>query len=1003
MSKVMERFYSMVRGLVPPPRAKVGVGDVMPLVLFGVFYAVVLVGVVMMEWVAFTWLGAFWLMGLAIWVWWIDQCGFSGLRGMRKGMALWARLCLLGLFVALLAEPRMVRKDDSLSVVFLIDQSQSMRRDSVDEAKRFMAKIAAEKPMRDEIGVLTFGKGAVVELPPAEVFPFEGFALEVARDGTNLEKGLRLASAVLPDDKPGKIVLVSDGASTEGNVDGVLKQLKARGTKVDVLTADYRYDKEVLIERLELPRAVKMGETYEVAGIVRAESDGRGKLTLTENGQVVWQGDVDYHYGMNRYRIPIYMRNPGYYTYELTIDTEEGEDHIEENNRAISYLYLQGEGRVLLVTQPGGDMRDYDPIVQALRESERDVEVIDGYSLPDDPLAFLMYDCVMFVNVGAENFNAAQMSAVKEAVERHGTGFVMVGGENSYGPGGYNRTAIEEILPVTMDVSQRRVLPKAALTIVLHTCEFAQGNTWGQEITKAAIKVLSAEDEVGVLVYDWQGGEKWLFQLTPARNYPFLARQINGAQIGDMPSFAPTMRMAYNEMVKSDASMKHVIIISDGDPSPPSPALLNKFVKSKISVSTVAVFPHGNTLPPVMQQIANVTRGRFYFPKNPNLLPQIFIKEAKTLRKSMIQNKTFLPEMVYPSAVMKGINTMPNLHGYVITTPKARSTTILEVPATEDKDPVLSEWQFGLGKSAAFTSDLNTNWARDWMNWDNYKAFVHQMVTNVARVKEQSNLRMQLIADGGRGLILIEDYAPDSRFLEIGASVKGPDGKEEIVSLEQVGPRRYEAEFDLNGEGRYEVGVIGAGGEDANGEPIEEKTYGGLMVAYSQEYLRLRSNPIVMEEIAEKTGGKVLSGSEGASDIFEIEREAKSRSKPVFDWLLILLACLIPIDVGLRRIQIDWMVVREMIGFKKQRDVSRETYTNLLARKEGTRDRLYQDEKLQQARESQEEVGDIDESNHGLVGAMIGEEEAGAEKSEPDTMAILAAKRREERDAQDKE
>ncbi|QDU32373.1 von Willebrand factor type A domain protein [Poriferisphaera corsica] len=996
---MMKIFRMMRYGLVPPSRGEVLPRNLLSVVLFAAVYGMIILGVVMMEWVVFTWLSAFWLMLLGLWVWWIDVCGYGGLRGWRKEVVLWMRLGLLGLFVALLAEPRMVRKDDSLSVVFLMDQSQSMRREAVEEAKRFMVKIANEKPEKDAVGVLTFGKGAAVELPPAESFMFEGeYALGVARDGTNLEKGLRLAGAVLPDDRPGKIVLVSDGVSTEGNLDGVLRQLKARDVQVDVLTVDYKYDREVLVERLEMPRAVKMGETYEAAGIIRAEKEGKGKLSLMENGRVIWQDEVEYHYGKNRYNIPIYMRNPGYYTYELTMDAGEGEDEISENNRAINYLYLQGEGRVLMVVEPGGNEQDYLSVRQALLESDRAVEVVDAFGLPDDPLAYLMYDCVMFLNVGAEHFSGAQMGAVKEAVERHGVGFVMVGGENSYGPGGYNRTLVEEILPVSMDVTQRKVLPKAALAIVLHTCEFPDGNTWGKRITKAAIKVLSQEDDIGVLVYDYQGGESWLFNLTPARNFPILAKQINGAQIGDMPSFAPTMRMAYQSLAKSDASMKHVIIISDGDPQPPSPSLLNKFMKSKISVSTVAVFPHGNSVG-VMKQIANATGGRFYYPKNANLLPQIFIKEAKTLRKSMIQNKEFLPEAVYPSGVLKGIDTMPSLQGYVITTPKGRATTILEVPDSEDRDPVLSEWQFGLGKTAAFTSDLSPNWGKNWVNWDSYKAFVHQMVTNVARVKEQSNLRMQLVADGGRGLILIEDYSADSRFLEVGAKVKRPDGKDEVVKLEQVGPRRYEGEFELMGEGRYEVAVLGETGSGE--EAVEEKTYGGLMVAYSQEYLRLRSNPITMEKIAQATGGEVLTGEEEVEDIFEEEREAKARSKPVFDWFLLILACMIPIDVGIRRIQIDWTVIREMIGFKKATEVSRETYSSLLSRKEGARERLYQSDSLEKARMEQQDVPDLDESNQVLVG-VSGKDENDDDMGTSETMSRLAAKRREVRDAHDK-
>ena len=192
----------MMRSVFPRPRREVRPSDFVTLVMFGVLFGVVCVGAVLMDWVVYMWPVYFWLMGLGVWVWWMDMGGFSGVRGWRKHAVLLARLSLLGLFVVMLAEPRMVRKDDSLAVLFLLDHSQSIPRETQQDMKKFMTRIAADKPEKDQVGVLTFAQGAVVELPPAETFPFEGFANDIVRDGTNLEDALSLASAILPDDKP---------------------------------------------------------------------------------------------------------------------------------------------------------------------------------------------------------------------------------------------------------------------------------------------------------------------------------------------------------------------------------------------------------------------------------------------------------------------------------------------------------------------------------------------------------------------------------------------------------------------------------------------------------------------------------------------------------------------------------------------------------------------------------------------------------------------------------
>ncbi|KPJ51650.1 MAG: hypothetical protein AMS16_07635, partial [Planctomycetes bacterium DG_58] len=743
---------------------------------------------------------------------------------------------------------------------------------------------------------------------------------------TNLEKGLSLAAAMLPEENQGKIVLISDGTQTEGSLLSVLDDLKARDITVDVLPIEYAYTDEVWLEKLELPRRVKIGETYEASVILSSRSAGRGKLTLRENGRIIYQDNVDYNAGKNRYLMPLYLRQPGYYEYVATVEAPAGKDGRRENNTAINYIYLKGEGKVLVVTDPEGDERDWQLLLASLKKAERAVEVVNAYEFPRDALSLLPFDCVIFVNAPADAFDVVQLRAVRDAVYNSGIGFLMVGGKNSFGPGGYNRTPAEEALPVSMDIHQRKVLPKGALVIILHTCEFAEGNTWGKRIAKEAMRVLGAQDEIGILCFDWSGGEKWLFELTPAAEYERLVTLVNQAQIGDMPSFATTMKLGLEGLKKSDAATKHMIIISDGDPSRPPPKLLQEFIDAKVSISTVGINPHSPQDVKVLQLIAGATGGRFYFPKNPNQLPSIFIKEAKTLRRSMIQNKTFVPQEEFPSDILKGIEAVPELRGYVLTTPKPRSETILKGPETEDLDPVLATWRYGLGKTAAWTSDLSPNWAAAWVQWDKYHAFVKQLVTDISRTERPSDLYMQSFAEGNTGVIVVEDYHKEDTFLEVEAQVAGGRRKLSKLRLKQVAPRRYQGEFPLWGRGRYQVIATAVGGGR------NDRAVGGFVVPYSPEYLRFRSNPIVLGQIAEKTGGKMLTGDEEGEDIFTKERKPHASSRSIIDWFLLALVCLIPLDVGVRRVQLDWYVIRGWLGLDRKL-ASEEMLGALLERK----------------------------------------------------------------------
>ena len=793
-----------LRNVVPPPRKRITARGFLPFVLFLILFVGACLWVSLRHVVVFSSVAPFGLLILGAWIWWLQVAGYSGLSGSRATVALLVRLSVLAVLILALAEPRIVRRNEGLALMYALDVSDSMGEKVSDRSLSYILKTAGGKPEKDEAGLVVFGRDAAVELPPRLSFPFEVINTRVSKDGTDLARALSLSAAMVPEDKQGRIVLVSDGVETEGNIAGVLDDLKSRHIAVDVLPVQYEYQQEVWLERLDLPRQVRIGETYEATVLLYSLQPGDGKLVLRENGKAIAEQTVHYERGKNRYALPLYFREPGYYEYVATIEPPAGKDGWQENNTAINFVYLKGEGKVLLVTDPQGDPRDWETLVKALKEAKRLVEVRSALEFPRDAMSLMPYDCVTFVNVPADAFDPVQLQSLRDAVYNQGIGFLMVGGKNSYGPGGYHRTPVEEALPVDMDVQQKKVLPKGALVIVLHTCEFPEGNVWAKRIAKEAIRVLGAQDEVGLLVYG-PGGDQWVFPLTPASEYEQLVTLINQCQPSDMPSFQSILQMGMTGLKASDAAAKHMIIISDGDPSPPTPDLVSQFLAAKISVSTVVINPHGGQDISTMQTLAGVTGGRYYIVMDPNELPSIFIKEAKTLKRSMIQNVTFAPTVEYFSPVLKGIDAMPALHAYVLTTPKARSVTILKGPEKEEINPVLATWRFGLGKTAAFTSDLSPNWGSEWVQWQGYEAFVKQLMIEISRVEQRSDLFLQTFAAGDEGVILVEDYHPQESMLEIQAQVNGPHDRETSLSLKQVGPRRYEGRFPLWGKGRYQV------------------------------------------------------------------------------------------------------------------------------------------------------------------------------------------------------
>ncbi len=875
------------------------------------------------------------LLSLAPWVWWMQAAGHAGLPARRGAWAGFIRLMICGLLILVLAEPRAVRTSDQVSVVYNVDISDSVS-PWRSEALNFVAETVAGKPGSDEAGLVVFGRTPAVEYPPRATFPFERYVnSQVSQDATNLEQSLALSAAMLPEDHLGRILLVSDGTETVGQLKDVLDDLQSRDIEVSVVPMDYVYESEVLLERLDLPRLVRLGESYEASIVLNSLKAGDGELVLEEGGRVITRQAVSFAAGKSRYSIPIKVDQPGYYEYSARIEVRPDQDSRPENNEVRNYLYLDGPGRILLVRGVQSSPEELRFLELALKQGERQVDVQVATEFPYDPLSLMPYDAVIFADVPADDLLGAQIQALHDAIRNLGIGFLMVGGPNSFGPGGWQGSLLEDALPISMEITNKKILPKGAIAIILHTCEFPQGNSWAKRITKRAIQVLNSEDLVGVLAQTMNGDE-WIFDLTPASEYESLATKINNAQIGDMGTFGTTMQLGLKSLTASDASTRHMIIISDGDAQAPTPQLLQQFIDNQISVSTVAVFPHNGDAS-TLQDIAGATGGRFYFPSDPNELPSIFVKEAKTLRRSQIQNRDFVPELTAADPVLKDITESPELHGYVLTSPKEdpRAMVVLSAPPTEsevaageeERDPILAVWRYGLGVTAAYTADFTERWGRDWVKWDQFQQLINQITTRIGRAKREQFLRVYTYVNGNEGVVVVEDFHPEETLLDVSVSVKGPNDFEQSQAVRQVAPRRYQTSMPLKGEGRYQVMVGATDGAR------KESSYAGFIVSYSPEYLRFRANPAVLREIAEATGGKEFEIDQSPEEVTAAmfgNRQPRRSSRAIFDWYLMLLACLLPLDVAVRRVQFDLAWIRKL--GKRERRGSSETLGTLLQR-----------------------------------------------------------------------
>jgi hypothetical protein len=399
---------------------------------------------------------------------------------------------------------------------------------------------------------------------------------------------------------------------------------------------------------------------------------------------------------------------------------------------------------------------------------------------------------------------------------------------------------------------------------------------------------------------------------------------MSTTQWGDMPSYDKTLQMAFDALVDSGASTKHIVVISDGDAAPPSPMLADKIKAAKITISTVCINPHSPANATTMQNLAERGGGQFYNPKRMDELPQIFIREATTIRKSLLVEEPFTPVIADYSPMTVGLSEgYPQLLGYVGTSEKELADYPLK---THQGEPLLAHWRYGLGKTVAFTSDAKPRWADAWLDWESFSKFWSQVVNWARRTPFNRNYNVNVTIEGGKGKVIIDavDQAGEFRnFLDIRGNVITPSNETSDVVLRQVSPGRYEGEFEANEPGTYMFG--GEAGEVQSTEA--DFVTGGTSLSYSPEFHDSASNKALLIQIADLTKGRMLTGPAVDANQTAIAptpvfvrppTPAAANQEDFWPKLLFWMLILFLLDVFTRRVIVGWPEVQA--GLKIARD-----------------------------------------------------------------------------------
>ena len=963
--------------------------------------------------VAFTqpwYLLAFLLLAPLIWIWsWKSLSGFGRTRYIVANLL---RTIVLGLLILALAEMQSVKVSEKVTTIYLLDQSASIPETQRVAMMEYVGAAVSKHRNdrhRDCAGVIAFGREANIEVAPLDGDLFgllDDLFFDTSRDATNLAGALNLAQASFPEDSAKRVVVITDGNENLGDAVTTAKALVQDGIGVDTIPVHLNVRAEVAVNKVAVPADIRKGEPFQARVVVEnITQEGQeagivsGKLTLMRRmggtNVTIDEREVQLDPGKNVYTFTDEIKEPDFYEYiSMFTPSDEASDRMNENNRATAFTQVLGEGRVLLIEDfehPG----EFDYLVQRLRRNNIQVRVQQSNQLFSGLAELQAYDSVILANVprgsgggdgsgAVYGFDDERIKMLVHNTQELGCGLIMLGGPNSFGAGGWAGTELEKAMPVDFQIKNTRVMPVGALCMIMHASEMAQGNHWQKVIGKAALKALGPQDYCGVVHWDdttWKEGWLWGAPkgLIPVgQNKKQMMARMGRMTPGDMPDFDPALRMAAAafSQLQGTAAIKRMIIISDGDPTPPSPGVMAQFVKLKVQISTVAVSTHGPPTTTPLQGIATQTGGKYYVVTNPKALPQIYNIEARQVARPLVKDdKTVQPQRKYPHEIMRGIEgPLPPIKGFVMTTvkknPLVEVALISPEPADEQYATVLAAWQYKGGRTAVLTTDAGHRWADDWTEWENYDKLFTQLVRwSMRATGDQGQYAVATDYEDGKIKVVIDALDKDDKllsFLQMAGSVINPEMGTQEMKIKQTAPGRYVGELATSKPGSYFINI--RPGADRSTIRV------GINVPYSAEYRDRETNIDLLAQLA-NSRGKLIEGSLEpgktedllAVDTFRRDDLAKNKSsQDVWPLLVLLAGTVFFADVFVRRVTVGFEWMNPAVDFVR---------TKILRREESKAP----DERLARLRSRKAEVsGALDERRAAARFELSPEEEATA-------------------------
>lgn len=844
---------------------------------------------------------------------WFSFRHVHGIAKTRKRIAFVIRGLLAGALIMALGGPEWRKPNHGLCTIFVLDRSDSISDEDRRAQESFVATALDRLSSDDVGGVVAIGKNAMVESAPAGRRPLGKIVAAIDGSATDLAAGIRLAAANFVDGKAKRIVLVSDGNETSGEVTDAAQVAATDDIQIDVVTLGGSSKRsEASVVSLEAPSDARENQPIEVRAVLDSTVDQVATLTLDRDGVAVKSQEVHLVPGQSSVTMSDKVSGPGFHRYRATLSPTRDTDH--RNNVGLSFVNVRGKPRYIVFQQDTGRSE----LVSALRRNGLDVDLRGPTTVPARAEDFQNYDGILFNDFNAAGLTVAQMKTISAAVRDSGIGFAMIGGENSFLSGGYYGTPIAEALPVDLNVRQRKSFPSTSVCIIVDASGSMAMNEDGipklrlaGKAAEATIQMMSPMDRLGLA--GSADGVEFVVPMQPLTNKSEAIRQTELLAFGGGGIYIRrSLERAEQELMREPSKVRHLILMADGNDSDEQEGsfpIAARMRANKITTTVVAVGDGKDVA--FLRQLAAIGGGRFYLADHAAKLPAIATQDTSIIARSAIEEGRFFPKFAAGEEALAGIDSTPALQAYCLTDARPLARVGMK---THKDDPLLATWQYGLGTSVAFTSDAQSRWAREWVGWPGFDAFWSQLARVASRRATKNSYQTAVRYEGGRGLVEVKAFdALGNPMAATNAKlrVSNPDGTSRDLALSQQAPGVFTSRFDSTATGTYIVSVSEA---DASGGT--RVSAHGFSLPYPPEYRSFRSNMPLMQRVADQARGRVITKPDEALRPATMQGASITEMWP---FVVLFAALLLPLDIAVRRIALPLDEIAKKIAARFRR------------------------------------------------------------------------------------